>query len=105
MVDIDGTAEYSKVVSLELKGWLVAVYPNPASLSDKLNIIYFSYLKEENIKIKIYNLLGKLMNAAETTLGSGRNEIQFEIGSLTPGTYFVELSNEGGRYIEKVFFE
>ncbi len=58
------------------------IYPNPAD--DLLNIVC-----TEDFSVRIYNVEGVLLLA-------NKNVFQFELKSLTPGIYFVELETKTG---------
>lgn len=74
---------------LQKEEW-VKVYPNPAQ--DQISILYLGNVQK--IQSKLYNVQGKLMT--QTT------QSQLDVSSLANGIYYLEMSSEKGRKIEKI---
>lgn len=92
MVDIDGSADYSKVISVYAKPRLkLSIYPNPAS----------EYL---NLEISLAIQTGRLLNQNGTVVQqfSGKN---INIQHLLPGQYYLELFLEKGEKIVQKFIK
>ena len=69
----------------------IQIYPNPVHEYFKINL----HLKQ----IKIYNLLGKLVQAHKGNFSSGH---PFDTSSLEPGVYLISIVTERGKMIRKV---
>jgi len=90
MVYLDGNSRYSNVAAVKYnsvdKG--ISIYPNPASdlltISNSQNI--------QNATISIINSNGKTVMSSANR--SGR-KLNVDISSLSPGSYFVQLLNDG----------
>jgi hypothetical protein len=90
MVDVYGYSRYSNVAAVKynsvVKG--VSIYPNPASdlvtISNSQNV--------QNATISIINSNGKTVMSSANR--SGR-KLNVNISSLPPGSYFVQLLNNG----------
>ena len=77
----------------------LVVYPNPTS--NKLNVDLMLPKKEESL-LSIVDIMGK--SIIKANLGSDRF-FQLDIEALKPGVYFVIVTNESGRWIEKIIIE
>jgi hypothetical protein len=76
----------------------VKVYPNPASEQINISLILN---KNSNITIRLMNTLGQtLYSAHENNVQQLQKNI--ETANLSRGIYFLELSNENARVIEKI---
>ena len=69
---------------------ILKMYPNPTN-GDKL---YFNH--SEDLKINIYNVLGKLIASKKVTIDNN----QIDISSLSKGIYLVKI-NSGNQFITK----
>jgi hypothetical protein len=80
------------------KNGLYTLYPNPAG-----NFIQIEYpfTKGSSIKINIYNLTGQLLLQQDF---SGEN-VRIDIGSLSPGLYFISLQEDTGPGEVKTFIK
>lgn len=90
--DYDGKNEYLKTISSECFNDIIKIYPNPSS-----GIINISNM-EENTNIKIYNMLGELIQN-ETVV-----EKQTSL-KLNNGVYFIHLNSENNSKIEKIIVQ
>jgi Secretion system C-terminal sorting domain len=94
--------EYSRIIVFQPK--LVAeknltVINNPAH--DRLNISFESAI-DQNIDIKVYDLLGKIRMVQPMNLYQGSNLLNLSLpSSLTTGLYIVEVANKIERYSAK----
>lgn len=67
-------------------------YPNPFNPS---TIIRYSVSKNCNIKLKVYNIMGKEISIlVEQKQNSGNYQITFDAKNLPSGIYFIRLSSE-----------
>jgi hypothetical protein len=79
------------------------LYPNPAKSEVHL---YFSSLAESPVKIELYNEDGKLIFEKNTNAKLGNNEMVIEHDALQYiGVYFVYLSIQGNRVMQKLLIE
>jgi len=75
----------------------VKIYPNPTS--DVLNI-NFSDNTFEGSTVNIYNMLGEFVTGLT---GSSLNQLnKVDLGSYTKGVYFIEISSNNTKQIQKV---
>ncbi len=87
--DFDGSFEYSNVqiVKNEVRSNQVKVFPNPLNKNDNLQIIGST---KEDLKVKIYDINGRLV--LEQIVLDGSGEIPLE--SLQNNTYFYKISGK-----------
>jgi hypothetical protein len=75
-------------------------YPNPFNPSTTIS---FSIPVQENVSIKVYNILGKevatLINEVKT---AGSYSVRFDAGKLSSGIYFYKLETPGYRNVRKM---
>jgi len=75
-------------------------YPNPFNPSTK---IIFDLAKETNVKIVVYDLLGRQISIiADSYMKAGSHEISFNGSDLSSGIYFYELRTDGFREVRKM---
>lgn len=68
-----------------------SVYPNPASTNCTIE---FNSLKEENMDIELVDVSGKiLMRKEQVKAMNGSNKVEFEVSSISIGSYFIRLTN------------
>ena len=77
----------SGIVNVE-NGNQFNLYPNP--VSSELNIHFISG-REEIIKVKLYDAVGRVVKEIKLVTDAGSNIHQIDISALHPGIYFVEL--------------
>lgn len=77
----------------------LVVYPIPAS--NKLNVNLMMPKKEESL-LSIVDIMGKSIIKA-TFVSEGF--FQLDVEALKPGVYFVIVTNDSGRWIEKIIIE
>ncbi len=74
------------------------VYPNPA----KNKLILTSTNKEGKLKIRIFNIEGRLLDTQNLEL---ENQTSIDISGLMNGTYFLNIENENGNSEVKKFLK
>ena len=92
-VDADGQENLSNTIVLTRKGehfGITAAFPSPAN--DQVTV-QFASLAEENIRISITDLHGRLVLEQRFDAQNGINEVPVQIGSLQAGVYLVSISN------------
>jgi hypothetical protein len=78
------------------------VYPNPATQYIHLEFVVPA---ESDATFYIYNINGQLIDKVlEHHCKKGRNEIQFDISSLTPGNYILKIVNRQGQNLASKSF-
>ena len=76
------------------------VYPNPVESTIRID---FTSNESQKADLTIYNLLGQKVVSSNLNVVKGSNQIQNNLSSLIPGTYFIELNTEDGqRYTGKI---
>lgn len=91
--DYNGKIEYSKIISLSLKGSFDAkFYPTPAK--DELTLdIYTSIIY--NFNVDIVNTIGQtVLQLAKSSLDEGRHTIKFNTSTLNEGIYFYNIHSD-----------
>jgi hypothetical protein len=80
---------------------LLKVYPNPASEQITISLVLN---KNSNITIRLMNTLGQtIFSAQENNVQQLQKNI--ETANLSRGIYFLELSNENARVLEKIILK
>jgi len=78
-----------KLNTLELA---LVVYPQPASSWARVE---YELEKKEPVQLGLYDLTGKLVMNIEQAIGNeGKNSVDFETSSLTPGIYLLRLESK-----------
>ena len=96
----DIVEEESEETDLEVLASTMNIYPNP--FSNQLTIDFVSDVNEENIRISIYDLTGKVVLQTQTDVVEGSNKIPMDVRSLPKGTYLVRFDNENDRQYAKI---
>jgi hypothetical protein len=96
-VDLDGSFNYSKVVSVDLgtvdEFVLEQNYPNPFNPS---TTIRFGLPKNAKVSIKLHNTIGQeIITILDRELDAGVFETNFDASKLSSGVYFYELKAIG----------
>ncbi|MBK6732371.1 MAG: T9SS type A sorting domain-containing protein [Bacteroidetes bacterium] len=81
---------------------IVNIFPNPAS--DKISVDYYS-VQETGVTMKVYDLLGNLVNTITADVVEGENLIGVDVRNLSAGIYIVEISNGKSNYTDKFIVE
>lgn len=81
-----------------------SVYPNPAKTSD---VVFVAYNIEENavVRMRILNTLGQTVATPFVSAEvKGMHTMQWKPSEhgIAPGTYFIELSTNNGRVVQKI---
>ena len=103
MIDADGSAELSQVVSVANRyGGFVGLYPNPAT--DHISIV-MDELPESEIIIRFHDASGRLVREERTTVAEGQSLVKVPLLGLDPGHYALSYSFQnsamryGGRFL------
>ena len=90
MIDIDGKADLSKIVTIRSNQHLqdALVFPNPTA--GKLTVQLDEALTQ-NSQLIISDITGRLVS--QRSIASGQKIIDIDPGKLAPGRYFIKISN------------
>lgn len=101
MYDKSGVVNYSEIVVINLKtsGIGIELFPNPA-----VNKATVNFVAEKNspVSIKIVNPTGQTVYSKNLNAVEGLNQLPMDISVLKQGMYFVEVINEGTKYISRL---
>lgn len=81
-------------ITEEVSGNSVTVYPNPG------NGLFHIFANQENTNIKVYNSLGSLIKETECDFVTGSSTL--DLSSQQSGIFFIELTSETNRSVNKV---
>jgi len=93
-VDLDGSFEYSPIVSGNLLNSVdfsenaLTLYPNPTQ--DEFMMSIFTDL-DRSISITIYNSVGQAMENNQVNINSGNTVMKFNANQWAPGVYHIEI--------------
>jgi hypothetical protein len=92
MVDIDGTFEYSKIVSVvgKIKGFSTKVYPNPFKGNATIEI---TSAEKTNVSIEIFDMVGKQVKYFKVDNTEGVTTLPLPLDDLISGAYVLKISN------------
>lgn len=102
LLDINGKATQSKVVSVKLKktAGSFTVSPNPFRSNVNINL---DWDKNESTVVKVFNGAGKEVIAKNIKLIKGFNSITIdELAGLQPGNYIIQFISSTGKLIKQV---
>jgi Secretion system C-terminal sorting domain len=100
--DLDGTFEYSNVVSVvdkKSKFNIASIAPNPTK--ETSNIIYNSD-KNEIINLTLMDVSGRIVLAQNVSITEGSNNLSLNLSNLTNGLYILNLKNSDQVLIQKI---
>lgn len=80
----------------------LSVFPNPSS--EQINLS-FSSVKNQEIKIELIDLNGKIILSKTEKTQSGLTHKTLDIKGLAKGTYLINLTNESGIETKKIIIE
>lgn len=98
-MDFDGKFDYSKVLSIntiKTMNQYFRIAPNPTK-----GMIYFKHNFDEDYKLSIYSIDGRLMFSKEM----GAEELNMDINSLPLGVYIIEIQNRTSVIKKKIILE
>lgn len=98
------SAEGKEALSLnEVKELDLSMYPNPVKGGANITLNYFANEDDEVLDINIINLSGIQVITEKLNTFSGVNKYEVNTKELSPGVYFVELTNNNGnKTIKKI---
>jgi hypothetical protein len=93
MVDNDGSADYSKIMAINMEGILqFTILPNPAR--DQL-MFYLNTSSVFTERVSITNMAGVVVAEQNISLSEGINHHRINIASLAKGIYIIKLQTSG----------
>ena len=95
-VDTDGTESFSDPVTIARQvtaAELLPTYPNPVRGQATVR---FAVPERQNVRIVLYDMLGRRVQTVVDTDAEGRTEAQLDVSSLASGTYFLRMQTEDG---------
>lgn len=103
MVDLDGSAEYSKIISLKANTMTTGLtcYPNPVQNAQTLNIQFTSGAETT---VLVSDITGKLVTK-QIFRAAGSQHMQLETAGLKPGMYFVNLTSGASKETARVVIQ
>jgi Secretion system C-terminal sorting domain len=98
---IDGKKVWSNTVRIEnYNNNGLNIYPNPVNNNLQLS---FEILKSTDVTVYVTDILGKVVLQENNILQSGTNHLQFNIGLLKNGIYFIKIISGNGLVLNKQF--
>lgn len=90
-IDQDGSAEYSKILTVKTCGSTTSVqlFPVPASTNTTL---YVNAISTYPSLIRILGADGKTWQQRKITIQQGNNQFTLQVSHLLPGTYYVQVA-------------
>jgi len=80
----------------------ISIYPNPSS--DGLFTIEFKNVDMENIRLQVFNAMGKIIYEKHLTLSNQQKE-PIHLPGISTGIFFLKLQSESGIYTEKLIIK
>jgi len=93
-VDVDGTAHFSKTVTVERRVdavELLGTYPNPARGEATVR---YALPGRQEVSIQLYDMLGRRVRTVVQSEQSGRQERRLDLSGLSSGVYFLRLTTD-----------
>jgi len=105
-VDLDGEYKYSSIVevifNLPNQYSFTQNYPNPFNPETTIN---YSIAKRGNVKIIIYDMLGKeITTLVNEEKEAGNHSVVFNGKNLTSGIYFYKIESDKFNAVKKMVF-
>ncbi|PEN07111.1 hypothetical protein CRI93_08225 [Longimonas halophila] len=94
-IDTDGTESFSEPITVAREvtaAELLPTYPNPARGPATVR---FATPERQDVRIALYDLLGRRVQTVVDTNAAGRTEAQLDVSDLASGTYFVRMQTDG----------
>jgi hypothetical protein len=94
LMNTDGTTEYSEILVIENKisEDEFSFYPNPST-----GIVNYSFssLRNEDIRIEVLDMLGRVVKTENISVSAGKNTETLNISELNQGTYNLKITHSG----------
>ncbi len=100
MIDLDGTFEYSKVITVNTncdnaKEEKILVYPNPIGNDNSLLRVSFHTEKTKDVYLLITNALQQSVKKIPVRIEKGQNIVKVDVKDLPGGLYYITLLDKG----------
>ncbi|HZW39455.1 MAG TPA: T9SS type A sorting domain-containing protein [Ignavibacteriaceae bacterium] len=89
IISLDALTDVKEEKIIAVNFEVIGNYPNPFNPSTKIRI-YNNTLSNE-VKIKIYNSLGKIISSNIYNLSYGYNDLEFDGSNLNSGVYYYQI--------------
>lgn len=101
-MDINGKINYSRVVTIKVKGSSNTFVASPNPFKSYLNISLQSG-KSEVGTARVFNMLGKEVMTKNIQLTKGLNSVSIEeLSGLPSGNYLIQVNTTGGSMVQKI---
>lgn len=101
-VDLDGKANYSKVIAIKTKDTQKTVNISPNPFVSYLNV-NVEWSKAEVATVKIINIQGKEVVSKSIQMSKGLNYVKLDdLSRLSSGNYFIEFVSPVERFSQKI---
>lgn len=98
ITNVDGSKEYSKVVTLKQQSsFLVSIFPNPAHSLVNIDI---RSLRQGRYTAVLRNTLGQAMSQKDILVSGSRSITQIPVSHLAAGIYQIAIYNEKGQVVK-----
>ena len=84
------------------KEFVFEISPNPAS---SIVFVKYSNLKSADLRIRVYNVMGKEVFEKNVTSGVLGQQISIDVSEWARGVYFLKGKIEGKEVVEKIVVE
>jgi predicted outer membrane repeat protein len=94
-IDTDGTESFSEAITIArpvMQAELLPTYPNPVRGQATVR---FAVPERQDVRITLYDMLGRRIRTVVDTNAEGRTEAQFDVSDLASGTYFLRMQTAG----------
>lgn len=85
--------------NLETKEVVFTISPNPSNGEFTVNM---NGLKSDQVKISVYNLIGKLVYEANAEAADARLTKEIQTNNLSSGIYFIKATNDNNEFTKKI---
>jgi len=94
-IDTDGSESFSDPITVARQvtdAELLPAYPNPARSQAAIR---FAVPERQDVRIALYDMLGRRVQTVVDTDAAGRTEAQLDVSDLASGTYFLRMQTDG----------
>jgi len=97
-VDFDGAFEFSRIINVVVgdataRTGFIELYPNPTSGPAIASI---SSLTDQNVYLKVTDMLGRMMENRQVNLARGLNNLNLDITKYPAGAYIISFTDQKG---------
>jgi hypothetical protein len=102
MTDLDGTAEYSTIISLQYNKTdelSASVYPNPYTIESNLSFVSD---RAQNVTVTTTDIQGRVINTQSFKAQAGMNMLPVSLQQERSGIYFIQLTTATSSFQTKI---